>query len=270
MIKLVAIDVDDTLLTSQGTLLESTKQAVKQACQMGIKIVLCTGRPLVGVQGFLQELQLQQADQYAITFNGAVIQATAGQVLTQQGLTRKTYEQVDAYAKQNQLAYNVLDADGAIYTSNRNVNWVTVVQAWENQAGVLIREPQEVDVQIPMIKAVFVGEKGELDQQEAAVQQQFGQANYVVRAADNFLEMMHADINKGVAVQALAEHLRIDSQDILVLGDEQNDLPMFEVAGTSVAMGNGSSVAKQAADYTTASNDEDGIMEAFQKFIFRK
>lgn len=267
MIKLVAIDVDDTLLNSKGELLASTIQVIGQAVNKGVKVVLCSGRPLAGVQGFLKQLKIQQPDQYVITFNGAVIESVTGEKLSQKGLTKATYQLVDTYSKEHELAYNVLDADSRIYTSNQDVNWVTVIQAWENQAGILIRQPQMVADDTTMIKAVFVGDKSELDRQEAEVKQTFGQDNYVVRAAANFLEIMHADVNKGIALKTLSQKLGFTPQEVMAMGDEQNDIPMFDFAQTAVAMGNGSDLAKQHATYVTQSNDQDGIAQAFEKFI---
>ena len=77
MIKLIAVDIDGTLLNDQGQILPATIQAVKQATAAGKKVVLCTGRPLCGVTDYLKQLGLwQQADQYVISYNGSLIQTT--------------------------------------------------------------------------------------------------------------------------------------------------------------------------------------------------
>jgi Cof subfamily protein (haloacid dehalogenase superfamily) len=107
-----------------------------------------------------------------------------------------------------------------------------------------------------VIKAVFGDEKDKLDQVEADVVKTFGKENYVVRAADNFLEIMHPAVNKGAALKFLAKELELDTAEVMAIGDERNDIPMFKVAGTSVVMGNGSDEAKKHADYVTFTNDE--------------
>ncbi|GKQ43378.1 hydrolase [Companilactobacillus sp. RD055328] len=267
-IKLVAIDIDDTLLSSDLKILESTKVSIKKAIKEGIKVVLCTGRPLAGVTPYLNELGISGDDQYVITFNGSVIETVSGQVIEQQGLDNQTYREVDQFSKNNKLPYNVLDDDSVIYTSNRDVDVITVIQAYENLAGIMIREVDEMPSNFSIVKAVFCGTPEQLDDNEAAVRKEFDDRFYVVRAAPNFLEVMHKNVNKGNAVKHLANKLNIQPDEIMAIGDQRNDLPMFEFAGTAVSMGNGSDVAKKAADFVTHSNDEDGIAHAFDKFIF--
>lgn len=268
MIKLVTIDVDDTLLNSQGELLQSTIEVVKKAVARDIKVVLCSGRPLAGVKHFLNELGIVQDNQYVVTFNGAVIETVTGKTLQKSGIDQAIYEKIDQYSKEHGVAYNVVDENSAIITSNLNVNRITVVQAWENSAGVLIRNPNELPEDDQIIKAVFADEKDELDKIEADVVKAFGKENYVVRADDNFLEIMHPGVNKGIALEILTKKLGFETNEVMAIGDERNDIPMFQVAGTSVVMANGSSEAKKQADFETASNNQNGIALAFEQFVF--
>ncbi len=270
MIKLVAVDVDDTLLNSQGKILESSREAITKAISKNVKVVLCSGRPYAGVKKFIDELALNNNNQYVITFNGAVIETGLHVKLLEKCLSAKTYEAIDKFSQKNKVFYNIVNADSQIITSNLNVGRITVTQAWENNAGILIRKPQDLSSKETVIKAVFGDEKGKLDKIEAEVKHVFGQDNYVVRAAVNFLEVMHANVNKGIALQYLAQKLNYKTEEIMAIGDERNDIPMFQVAGTSVVMNNGSAEAKKQADFETASNDQDGIALAFSKFVFDK
>lgn len=90
-IKLVAIDIDDTLLSSQHQLLASTKQQVARALEQGVKVVLCSGRPLAGVAPFLNQLGITGDNQYVITFNGSIIETASGKILKEAGISRETY-----------------------------------------------------------------------------------------------------------------------------------------------------------------------------------
>lgn len=267
-VKLIALDIDDTLLNSAGEILPSTKTALQKALQAGIKVVLCSGRPLPGVKPFLNELGVKGDQQYAITYNGSVVESVTGRVIAETGLSNATYRQIDTYAHEHHIQYNVLDRNGEIYTSNHDVNRITVVQAWENSAGLLIRTPDELGPDFSIVKAVFVGEKDELDQAQADVEREFGRDNYVVRAAANFLEVMNQTANKGNGLAKLTAELGLTPEEIMVFGDERNDIPMFDFAGQAVAMGNASEIAKQHASYVTASNDEDGIAQALEKLVF--
>lgn len=265
-IKLIAIDIDDTLLSSTGKLLTSTVETIKQATAAGIKVVLCTGRPLAGVAPYLDELGIAGDDQYVITYNGAVIESVAGHVVAKHLVDNDQYRQLTTFGHEHHVPFNVLDSDSVIYTADRDVNWVTVVQAWENKAGLLIRDPDDLPADFQIAKGVFVGEAAQLDAVEPLVKTTFGDQLYVVRAATNFLEVMNARVNKGQALKDLAKVLGYRSDEVMALGDEKNDLPMFDFAGTAVAMGNGSTVAKAHADYVTETNDEGGVAAAIQKF----
>lgn len=265
-IQLVAIDVDDTLLNSKGKLSSSTITAVKAALAQGVKVVLCSGRPLAGVQLFLDQLGISGDDQYVITYNGAITATVAGEVLAKHLVTNQQYRELTTFAQAHQAGFNVLDTHSVIYTADRDVNPITVVQAWENSAGLLIRTPDELPADFEITKGVFGGTAEELDAIEPAVRSTFGDDLYVVRAAANFLEVLNPVVNKGQALRELARKLNLPASDIMAIGDERNDLPMFAFAGTAVAMDNGNPVAKGQADYVTATNDEGGIAQAFTEF----
>lgn len=270
MIKLIAIDIDDTLLNSQHRISEDTKAALKMALSQGIKVVLCSGRPLAGVSPFLKELGLSGDDQYVITYNGGLVETVSGKILSREILDNDAYRRIVKYVTENQMQYYVLDDQSNVYTSDHDINRIAVVQAWENSAGILVREPDELGNDFEITKAAIIGEKADLDKFEAPVKKEFSNDYYVVRAADNFLEIMHQNVNKGNGIKKLMKILDIKADEIMAFGDEQNDIPMFKLAGTAIAMGNGSKLAKSHADYITDDNDNDGIAKALNKFIFNK
>ena len=109
MIKLIAVDIDGTLLNDQGQILPATIQAVQQAAAAGQKIVLCTGRPLCGVTDYLKQLGLwQHADQYVISYNGSLIQTTTQETLMSHQLQFSDYLDLLEFAHQNQAAFSLL------------------------------------------------------------------------------------------------------------------------------------------------------------------
>lgn len=131
----------------------------------------------------------------------------------------------------------------------------------------MIRTPDELGDDFSIVKAIFVGETDELNRIEPAVVKEFGQQHYIVRAADNFLEVMNAAASKGAALEILAAELGIDAEEVIVFGDEQNDIPMFKFAGHAIAMGNGSELAKNYATFVTDTNDNAGIAKALERFL---
>lgn len=266
MIKLIALDIDDTLLTSQRHILPTTKQAVQDALAQGIKVLLCTGRPLAGAKPFLDELGIAGDEQYVITYNGAVTETVSGQVMAKHLLDNAAYREITAYGQAHHLPTNVLDAHSNIYTANRDVDWWIVEQAAENEAGLFIRQPDELPADFAIAKGAFVGPESLLDAHEAAVKAAFQDRFYVVRAGRNFIELMDPTVNKGQALSDLAAQLNLTAENVMAVGDEGNDLPMFDFAGVAVSMGNGTAEAKAHADYVTAANDDDGLAQAIRKF----
>ncbi|MFC6182580.1 Cof-type HAD-IIB family hydrolase [Lactiplantibacillus daowaiensis] len=269
-IQLVAIDVDDTLLTSTHQVLTSTITAVKAAIAQGVKVVLCSGRPLAGVAPYLAQLGIKGADQYVITYNGAITATTSGQVMAQYLIDNAQYRRLTTFATHHQASFNVLDAHSTIYTADHDVNRITVVQAWENNAGLLVRQPDELPTDFQITKGVFGGEKAALDELEPIVRQTFSDELAVIRAGANFLEVLNPVVSKGQALKALMAHLALAPAAVMAIGDEANDLSMFDVAGTAVAMANGSWLAREHADIVTKSNDDGGIAAAFAQVIFNE
>ncbi|MCI1892706.1 MAG: Cof-type HAD-IIB family hydrolase [Schleiferilactobacillus harbinensis] len=265
-IKMIALDIDDTLLDSKGKILPSTITAIHEALARDIKIVLCTGRPLAGVAHFLKELGVTGDDQYVVTYNGAVIESVSGHVLVKHLLNKATYERLTQYAAEHHIPFNVLDENSTIYTADRDIDFITVVQAMENSAGIFVRTPAEMPADFEIAKGLFVGTEEQLDAVESTVMAEFSDAYYVVRAGRNFLEVMDSKVDKGKALAELAQKLGMTADEVMAVGDEGNDLPMFEFAGTAVVMGNGSEVAKAHADYVTGTNDEGGLADAIRKF----
>lgn len=269
-VKMIAFDIDDTLLSSEGKILDSTKAAVKKALGQGIKIVLCTGRPLAGVTPYLQELGVSGDDQFVVTNNGAIIESISGNIIAKRVLDNASYRKLVQYGHDNGLKYYALDDESNVYTDDRDINRIAVVQAWENRAGIYFRSPDELPNDFEVTKVAYVGEKSDLDPYEDAVKEEFKDMCYIVRAGEWFLELMHKNVSKAQGLQDLSEKLDISPDEIMAFGDEQNDIPMFKFVGNAVCMDNGSDKAKSYADNITDTNDNDGIAKAMDKFVFDK
>ena len=268
-IKLVCIDIDDTLLNSQGVLMPTTRTAITAAMAAGVHVALCSGRPLAGVRPFLDQLGMTRDDQYVITFNGAVVESVTSTILDDNPLAADAYATLVAYAQAHGLPLNIVAADSAIISPDHDVNAVTVMQAAENSAGVLVRSPNELAAEVQPIRALFVGNEALLNDAEDGVRRQFSDQYEIVRSGPLAIELMAHGVNKGSGVAHLAAHLHIHPDEIMAMGDEGNDIAMFDYAGLAVAMGNGSDEAKAHADFVTASNDDDGLALALQKYVLR-
>ncbi|WP_125764688.1 Cof-type HAD-IIB family hydrolase [Companilactobacillus hulinensis] len=267
-IKLIAFDMDNTLLTSSQTILDSTKKAVTKALDMGIKVVICTGRPLAGVTPFLDELGIKGDDQYVITYNGAIIETVSGKPLVKHLITKDKYRQLVRYGDENDIQYYALDDNSNVYTGNHDVSRVAVLQAWENGAGIFVRTPDELPEDFQAAKFDYVGEEDKLDQKEPMVSDDLSNKFSIIREGTIFLAVMNSNASKGVGLKSLASHLNLSADEVIAFGDERNDVSMFKYAGTAVCMENGTDEAKSEADYITGDHDHGGIAQALDKFVF--
>ena len=268
MIKLIALDTDGTLLNSKNKILPSTKTAIKKALDQGIKVVLCSGRPIAGLAHFMNELGINGSDQYAVTLNGAITRNADGKIMTKDLVSNELYRKLTEYAKEQKAPFNIVDPDSRIITADHDIDYFELLQAWENTAPMFIRTPDEMPKDFQISKGCFVGSKDILDKVEPNLREKFSNDLYIVRADDHFLECLHPNVNKGNGLKELGEKIGINTDEMIAFGDEKNDISMFDVVGTAVAMGNGSQEAKDHADFVTASNDEDGIAKALDKFVF--
>lgn len=260
MIKLIAIDIDGTLLNSQKELTETVKKTLQQAAAKGVKVVLCTGRPVKGVQKLLEELDIISSDQYVISYNGSLVQTTNGQeTIAEFSLPFEDVVRLQQLADTLQVPYHAIDRE-AIYTTNKDIGDFTVHESQLVNMPIRYRTIEELaQNQFVAQKMMFVDYPEQLDAVIAQLPEWVNQDYFTVKSAPFYLEVLHKDANKGNAVKALCDHLNIPLTQAMAIGDNHNDLDMLAVVEHSVAMGNAVEAVKLAAKYTTASNDEDGV-----------
>ena len=161
-IKLIAIDIDGTLVNSKKELTDGVKLAIEKAKKQGIKVVICTGRPLPGALKLLAELGLDNDDnQYVVSFGGAVVQSTSGKVIYHQGLTYEDFVDLEAIARKVNLHFQVISPD-RIYTCNKDIGYYTLYEANLVSMGISYRTPDELR-DVPLIKGMFIDEPEILD-----------------------------------------------------------------------------------------------------------
>lgn len=262
-IKLIAVDIDGTLLNPQNILTAATIAAVQAATAAGLKAVLCTGRPLSGVQPYLDALGLHGDDQYAITYNGGLVQTVAGRVLSSRTLSYTDYVDLEAFARKSQVHFHVV-TPRYLYTADRDISRYTVKESQLVDLPLRFCEAAAMDPQLLMPTAVFIDEVAKIDalQLPSALADRF----YVVRTDPHFIEVMNPQTSKGNALRDLTDHLGLTLANVMALGDQDNDLPMITAAGLGVAMGNANDRVKAAANVTTLTNAANGVAAAIYKY----
>ena len=265
-IKLITIDIDDTLVNTAKQVTPRVKAALQEATAQGVKVVLTTGRPLPGVQEYLDELGLNhQDDQYAITYNGGVVQTTNGEELGGKELAYSDYLRLREVADELG-AYLQVETIDAAYTSAKEINY------WASRENFLIKMPliikpvDEMDPNDHYVKFMFIGDEADIDSWRDALPADVKEAYYIVKSTPQHLEFMHKDATKGSGLLTLAAKLGIDRSETMALGDQQN-VTMIEAAGLGVAMGNAVPEVKAVADVETTTQNADGVGVAVEKWV---
>ncbi|MFC6290387.1 Cof-type HAD-IIB family hydrolase [Levilactobacillus angrenensis] len=260
-VKLIAIDIDGTLLTPNNKLALSTIDAIKAATASGIKVVLCSGRPLAGVRPYLEMLDLIGDDQYVIAHNGAAVQTTSGQALITHSLSLNDAQRLVDLADQAPIHYHLITPQ-AIYTPNRPASAYSIRESHLVNLPIKYLPAAEIPQDEALLTFVFIDETDLVTQFDATLPPALRQQFYVVRTDDHFIEVLNHHVSKATALQELAQRLHIDANDVMAIGDGPNDLPMLQAAGLGVAMGNATATVQAAADAVTDSNANDGVANA--------
>lgn len=268
-IKLVAVDIDGTLLTSNRTITPEVYQAVQDAKTAGVKVVITTGRPIAGVTQLLSELNLCDEGDYVITFNGGLVQDTSsGQELVKETISYDDYLDIELLARKLGVHMHAITKDG-IYTANRNIGRYTIHEAQLVSMPVFYRTPEEMaDKEI--VKIMFIDEPEVLDAAIANIPADYHDRFGLVKSQPFYLEIVNKTVSKGNAIKHLADKLSIDMSQTMAIGDEENDRAMLEVVAVPVVMANGNPELKKIAKHITLSNDESGVAHAIKTWVLGK
>ncbi|CUS26870.1 HAD superfamily hydrolase [Paucilactobacillus oligofermentans DSM 15707 = LMG 22743] len=271
-IKLVAIDIDGTLVTDEKQLTNETITAINAATAQGVKVVLCTGRPLNGVQAYLKKLGLaDQAESYVITFNGSLVQNTNGDIIVRHTVAFNDYLDMELLSRKAGLHFHV-ETDQFIYTANRDISPYSIAESFLVNTPIKYRTVDEMTDELSFSKGMLIDDPALITKAltEKTIPDEFYERFYIVRSEPYFLELMNKDASKGNAIRDLAGQLDIKQDEIMALGDQENDLTMIDYAGLGVAMGNAIDEVKAHANQETLTNQKNGVAAAINKYVLNK
>ena len=269
MIKLIAIDMDGTLLNEKKHIDEAEKEAIHEAIEAGIKIVLCTGRPLYGILPFYEELGLSELDSegYVILNNGCSIHKTKDwKLIDQVNFTSDDIEYLYKFSESYDINFTLVN-DTYYFNIGRKPTDELIKDAgfvFSDITDISLEEAKSGKHKI--MKIMFLGDpKIMADFQEK--NEDIIKSKYSGVLSQSYVyEVFPKDNNKGTGLKKLAEKLGIKQEEVMAIGDGNNDIEMFEYANYSVAMKNATELAKKAAKYETDSNENDGVAKAIRKY----
>ena len=264
--KIIALDLDYTLLTSNRTISERNKRAVKKAVEKGATVVLATGRPFGGIVKFCEELGIFQP---VITNGGAVVvDAATGETLFDQTLDAGLAKEVVVFLHGQNCYHQIYDASPKFlveaYTMYTELYAHTTGMQWKAVGDFLklgsIHTPKVLCVDMEsrlkvLLEMLLERFPGRLI---AGISQPF------------YLEIYHPDAHKGSALRRLAESMGLDAANVIAIGDSPIDRSMIEYAGLGVAMKNSTPDVLEAADLIAPGNDEDGVACVIEKYVLNE
>ncbi|ERJ12899.1 Cof-type HAD-IIB family hydrolase [Haloplasma contractile] len=265
MYKLIALDIDGTLLTTDHKISELTRRTITEVSDTGIPVVICTGRAIQGVEPIIDELNL---DLPFITYNGAMIlMGKSKELLFEQKLSKE--DAIDIYQLgQHYDTTIILWNHNKLYVNKLNERATKYGKA-ANTEPIVIQDIVEV-VKDGATKLLWYDDVKTISKFESSVLNQIGDTINYHTSKPFYLEFVDYRASKALALKRLGQKLNIKQHEMIAVGDGFNDLSMIKYAGLGVAMGNASRVIKEAADYVTYSNDQDGIAQVINKFVFNR
>lgn len=272
-IKLIAIDLDGTLLHSDRTLSDENRQAVQEAKAAGVQVVLCTGRPLRSMHYLLDEIGLRDEEDLAITYNGGLIQRTqSGEIVNQITFNREQCLDIYELGESLNMPVNFIDLD-YVYEPPYPVGAESVYMA-TNKNVPKDQALKFVDVGMDDLPDPFTINKivmsrpaDELDAIIPKIPVAYHEKYNIYKSQPFILEILPQKVDKGYSMRLLGDMLDLEKDQIMGIGDQENDLSLVENAGFGVAMENAIPLVKESADYITKTNDENGVAHVIRKFV---
>lgn len=264
MIRCMASDLDGTLLRDDRTISQENREAINQALQHGIKVMLASGRMIKAIRPFFDQLGL---DLPVIAYNGAVVQEPlSGKVLAQHPIDPQLAANVVAIFREARVHLNLYQRD-ELYMDEQS-EWGRKYAAMNAVKPHLVPDLAAVITEPPP-KLLGIADLDTIDRMETLLKQRFGDALTLTRSLPNHLEIVAPGVSKAAALAELTGQWDIKPEEVMAIGDGPNDLPMLHWAGIGVAVGNAAPEVKAEANWVVADNNHNGVAEALNRAMLR-
>jgi Cof subfamily protein (haloacid dehalogenase superfamily) len=264
MYKMLAIDIDDTLINDEKEITEGTKQALAQALAHGVTVTLATGRMYASAKQLAAQLGLNVP---LITYQGSLVKTSLdGKILYERSVPTEAAHFIFDYCERTGLH---------LQTYSDDVLYVKESSEKSDAYAALSKIPYTVYPNFkeladkPSTKLLMIDEPGRLDVVATELRNEIGHLVHITKSKPHFLEIVHREGTKGDAIRYLADQFGYDLSEVIAIGDSWNDHEMIQAAGLGVAMGNAVDSLKEIADYVTLSNNEDGVKHVVDKFVLQ-
>jgi Cof subfamily protein (haloacid dehalogenase superfamily) len=261
--KMLALDLDDTLLNADSRISEQNQIAIRRAAESGVLVTLATGRMFRSALPYARELEI---DLPLITYHGALIRtADQKQTLCHTPVPLPLAHEVASYCREHGYHVNAY-IDDELFVDEEN----EFSSYYQNIAKIKVTAVGDLAsfLSVPPTKLTVINREGLLPPLQNQLISRFGTELAIVMSRPHFLEITDRLATKGQALKFLADMHHIHRDDVAAIGDSYNDIDMLLYAGTGVAVANAPDDVLAAADVVTASNLEHGVAEFINKYLF--
>lgn len=265
--KMIVLDVDGTLLTDEQTISARTRATLLKVQQMGVRVVLASGRPTHGVMPLARALELDKNGGFVLSYNGAqIIHVPTGKRVFERRIDPQFMAYLERGARKRGFTIFTYREDRIVTNDAQNAH----VQHEAKLNGMRVEEATDwaAAVDFSPCKVMLVSDdEAALVGLEEHWRRRLAGVLDVLRSEDYYLEVVSESVDKSNTLTVLLEKEGIDPTDVVAIGDGVRDVPMLQLAGLGVAMGNAQDSVKACADVVTLTNAEDGVAVALEKAI---
>lgn len=262
MIKMIATDIDGTILPYHGEFSQKTKDCVKKLNEIGIKVILVTGRMHSSATPLAAQLGLNLP---IISYQGGLIKDMDGKTLFQTELNSDIAKEIIQWGRKNNVHLN-LYIDDKLYVEQDDEIIKYYIQGKFVDYTVCSFDDLEIK-NVNKLLAIDIHDANRVTSWVDILKSKYPDL-YIVKSTPYFCEIGSADAKKSIGVEFLCKMWGIDKSEVLAIGDQNNDIDLIQSGGVGIAMENGTPELKQVANYITDSVENDGFVKAVEKFVF--
>ena len=271
MYKLVAIDLDGTLVTDEKELRSKTIEVIKEASKKGVKIMISSGRSFYRLEKYIDALGLRKENQCTICFNGGmIVENTTKEILYSQNLDADEVKELIKLGKILELPIMIYSKDAHCVEKVPDV----VKRNAKNLKGMNLKiidfnEINFNEKQNYIYKVCFIDNPETIIEKRKEIPKEFFEKYEITSSVPEYLEIVKKGIKKSEAIKFVMEKYHIKQEEVMAIGDGENDVEMLSFAGLGIAMENANDFVKEFANVVTTSNNHDGVANAIEKYILR-
>lgn len=265
--KLIATDMDGTLLNDSHQVTEKNVEAIRKVQEKGIKFVLASGRPTFAMHKFAEILNMKENGGYLISFNGGqIVDLATNETIFHQGFDRKDIELLYNEAMEMGMSFILYGSD-TIYGNELNeytgVEYELTGMKFEKIDSLADLDKFGIE---RTTKCMILGSPEEVKKAEVRMKEKYGNKYFIATSKPIFLEVANVLVNKGKTLKKLGELLGISTEEMIAVGDSGNDAALLETVGMPVAVENATPEIKELSKFVVRENNDDALDDVIHHF----